>query len=47
MDRSFSRSHHLAKFGVNWPGASRGVTYLICHVASQKHVIEGSYEAMG
>ena len=31
MDRSPSRSHHLAKFGVNWSGASRVITYLICH----------------
>ena len=34
-------SHHLAMFGVYWFSANGDITYLICHVDSQEHVIEG------
>ena len=37
-------SHHLAMFGGQWYNVSGDVKYLMCHVNSQNHVIEGLYE---
>ena len=34
-------------FGVYWFSANGDITYLICHVDSQEHVIEGWYDVMG
>ena len=33
--------------GVHKTSASRDITYLICHVSSQDHMIEGSFDVMG
>ena len=33
---------HLAMFGSHWSHACRNMKYLICHVTSQNHLIEGS-----
>ena len=35
-------SHHLATFGDHWSSASGNIKYLIFHVTSQNHLIEGS-----
>ena len=35
-------SHHLAVFGGHWTYANANIKYLIGHVTSQNHVIEGS-----
>ena len=35
-------SHHLAMFGDPWSSSNGDINYFICHVTSQKHVIEGS-----
>ena len=35
-------SYHLAMFCGHWSSASGDIKYLICHVTSQSHVIEGS-----
>ena len=36
------KSHCFAMFRGYWSSASGDIKYLICHVISQKHVIEGS-----
>ena len=39
-------SYHLAMLGGQWFIVIGGVKYLICHVTSQKNVIEGSSNFM-
>ena len=39
--KPFMASHHFAISGGHWPSASGYMQYLICHVTSQNHVIEG------
>ena len=39
-------SHHLAMFGDHWSSASGNIKYLIFHVTSQNHLIEGSCKFM-
>ena len=39
-------SHHLAMFGVHWSSASRDIKHLICHMTSQKLLIEESSNFM-
>ena len=39
-------SHHLAMFGSLWFSANGDITNLICHMASQNHVVEGSCNFM-
>ena len=39
-------SHHFAMFGGYWSSAGGDIKYLICHVTSQKHVVEGSCNFM-
>ena len=34
-------SHHLAMFCDHWSTANGDIKYLLCHMTSQKHVIEG------
>ena len=34
--------HYLAMFDGHWSSASEDINNLTCHVALQKHVIEGS-----
>ena len=34
--------HHLTKFGGQRYCSSRDITFLVCHVIKQVHVIEGS-----
>ena len=43
----FTVSYHLSMIGVHKTSASRDITYLICHVSSQDHMIEGSFDVMG
>ena len=43
----FTVSYHLSMIGVHKTSASRDITYLICHVNSQDHMIEGSFDVMG
>ena len=45
--RTLTTSHYLIMFGVHWSGASGDITYFICHVASQEHVLERSYDGLG
>ena len=40
-------SHHLAMFRDHWSSASGNIKYLIFHVTSQNHLIEGSCKFMG
>ena len=35
-------SHHLAVFGDHWSSANGNIKYLMFHVISQNHLIEGS-----
>ena len=35
-------SHHLAMFGDHWSSASGNIKYLIFHLTSKNHLIEGS-----
>ena len=39
-------SHHLAMFGNLWSVTNEDLKYLICHVTSQNHMIEGSVNFM-
>ena len=39
-------SNHLAMFGGHQSSANEYIKYLICHVTSQNHVIEGSCNFM-
>ena len=39
-------NRHLVMFGSHWSNASRNMKYLICHVTSQNHLIEGSITFM-
>ena len=39
-------NHHLAMFGGHWSSASWDIIYLVCHVISQEHVIEGSCDLL-
>ena len=39
-------SHHLIMFGGHWSNASGNMKYLICHMTSQNHVIEGERKFM-
>ena len=39
-------SHHLAMFCDHWSSASGNIKYLIFHVTSQNHLIEGSCKFM-
>ena len=39
-------SHHLATFGDHWSSTSGNIKYIIFHVTSQNHLIEGSYKFM-
>ena len=40
-------SHHLATFDVHWSSRSEDTTYLRCHMTSQEHMIEESYDVTG
>lgn len=40
-------SHHLVMCGVQWSNAGGDITYLICHVISQDHIIDRSCDVMG
>ena len=44
--KPFTLSYRLAMFGGHWSSVSGDIKYLICHVISQKHVIEGSSNFM-
>ena len=37
-------NYHLAMFDVHCSIASRDITYLICYMTSQEHIMEGSYD---
>ena len=39
-------SHLLAMFGDHWSSASGNIKYLVFHVTSQNHLIEGSCKFM-
>ena len=39
-------SHNLAMFGDHWSSVSGNTKYLIFHVTSQNHLIEGSCKFM-
>ena len=38
--------HYLHMFGGHWSNASEEMKYLICHMTSENHVIEGSISFM-
>ena len=40
-------SHHLVMFGGDWSSLSEVVKYLVCHVTSRDHVIQGSCDFKG
>ena len=40
--KSLTLRHHLAMFGGHWFSASGDMKYLLCHITSHNHVIEGS-----
>ena len=40
-------SRHLVMCGVQWSNAGGDITYLICHVIPQDHIIDRSCDVMG
>ena len=40
-------NHHIAMFGSHWSIAIADITYVICHMTLQDHVIWGSFDFVG